>query len=166
MCRIEEFSDETYPIRFAHRSERGIYGRTDEGIVIFIDRRCESKVAFGDTWLCRLAFKSTESGAYGFAIPVTRMENTEVTVRNERRENIVVAVGNDVLFSDNLRPGRYEAYRSPDGSMLQLIPSETGDIECGGNSVRIDGIDRFVGQVPRNLDFCRIDDCYLIKLEE
>ena len=170
MYYASEYSDETVPIRFDQVNDRGVFGQNPkDGIIVFIDRDVYSEVKQGDVWYCRLVYKGNSVSKFYFAWPIKKAEQDDtekiVTTTTENSDTFV-AVGHNALYSEALRPGRYEAYRSPDGSHIQLIPSETGDIECKDSSVRIEGLDRFVGQVPRNLDYSRIDDCFLIKLEE
>ena len=170
MCYASEYSDETVPIRFDEVNDRGVHGRNPEdGIIVFIDRDVYSEVKQGEVWYCKLVYKGNSVRKFYFAWPMEKAVQDDtgktVTATTEKCDTFV-AVGYNALYSEALRPGRYEAYRSPDGSHLQLIPSETGDIECEGSSIKIEGLDRFVGQVPRNLDYSRIDDCFLIILEE
>ena len=62
------------------------------------------------------------------------------------------AIGNDTLRCAKLDADRYVAYRSLDGTRLELIPDERGDIERSGDSVTIPGIDRFMTHcLPCNL---------------
>ncbi len=170
MCYASEYSEDTVPIRFDRINEHGVFGQNPEdGIIVFIDRDVYSEVKQGDVWYCRLVYKGDSFRKFYFAWPMEKARQNEIkeTVTTTTEKEIAfVAVGHNALYSEALRPGRYEAYRSPDGSRLQLIPSENGDIECRDSSVRIEGLDRFVGQVPRNLAYSRIDDRYLIKLED
>ena len=169
MCNEWDFTSGSEKVRFDRYAEKGLFGRLANGMIVFIDGDRNPGVVLGETWECRLAYKNNGDRAYCFAWPVGKVEGPERDATEassiESVKDAVVAVGGDVLFSNALRPGRYEAYRSPDGSHLQLVPSESGDIECRDKSVRIDGLDRFVGQVPRNLDYSSTDEGYLIKLE-
>ena len=170
MCYDWDYTEEVVTICFNECGERGIYGQAEDGIIVFIDKFKDPGVCLGERWECRLAYKGTGCSRYYFAWPMNKTEacfgTTEERPTAEEREDTIVAVGNDALFSDAFLPGRYEAYRSPDGSRLQLVFRGDGDIECRESTVRIDGLNRFVGHVPRNLDYSRTEDGYLIKLEE
>ncbi len=167
MCFDWEYEGDTVRIRFDKSSERGFYGQADDGIIVFVDRFMDPGVSLGETWNCRLVYKGTDLSRYYFAWPLSKVEVCGGSIVEEpSTEETIVAVGSDVLFSNAFLPGRYEAYRSFDGSCLQLVSSRSGDIECRENTMRIDGLDRFVGKTPRNLDYSRREDGYLIKLEE
>ena len=58
----------------------------------------------------------------------------------------VAALGDDTIGSALFESGSYVAYRSLDGTHLELRPEPCGDIVCHDGTVRIPGIDRLIGQ--------------------
>lgn len=43
-----------------------------------------------------------------------------------------------------MRNGNYATYRSMNGSWLQLIPDDRGNLCCRDNTVAIEGLDGFI----------------------
>lgn len=169
MCYFDEYPEETELVTFGKMESRGITGRADDGIVVFVDSYSKVEVGLGETWICRL-LRGRGLSQYYLAWPIEKVEK-EQTVAGTKEENPAddgsfVALGNDRLFSKNLREGRYTAYRSLNGSWLQLVPNENGNIGCRDNSIAIEGLDGFMsGQFPKTLEYSCKEDCFLIKLE-
>ena len=76
-------------------------------------------------------------------------EFTIVPDRSDRRRFAVTSrvqhVGPDTLYSNLFSSGLYIGYCSMDGSMIQLIRSERGDIPCVSGTIRIAGLDEMLG---------------------
>jgi len=171
MCFAEEYPEETELISFNKMEERGVTGRADDGVIVFVDRFMNVDVKLGETWHCRLHRNMTGLSQYYLAWPISKVETikpkTEPIPVQAKETETFTALGNDRIFSEKLREGTYIAYRSMNGAWLQLKPSEKGNIRCRDNSISIEGLDEFVcGQLPRSLDFISAEDSFLIKLEE
>lgn len=170
MCYFDEYPEETELITFGKMEERGVSGRADDGIIVFVDRFSKVDVALGETWHCKL-LRAPGLSQYYFAWPIEKVEKkqpvAEKTIEIKEEDGSFIALGNDRLFSNKLRTGNYAAYRSLNGSWLQLIPSENGNVGCRDNSIAIEGLDGFIsGQFPQTLEYTCREDCFLIKLEE
>lgn len=137
---------------------------------MFVDSYSKVEVGLEETWICRL-LRGRCLSQYYLAWSIEKVEKKQpgVEVKEEIPvgDETLVALGNDKLFSKKLIEGRYIAYRSLNGSWLQLVPSENGNIGCKDNSIAIEGLDGFMsGQFPKMLDYSCKEDCFLIKLEE
>lgn len=170
MCYFEEYPEETELITFGKMENRGITGRADDGIIVFVDSYSNVEVGLGETWICRL-LRGRGLSQYYLAWPIEKVVKKQTAVEAKTESSAgnksFVAQGNDKLFSNMLSDGKYTAYRSLNGSWLQLVPNENGNIGCKDNSVAIEGLDRFIaGQFPRILECVCRDDSFLIKLEE
>ncbi len=174
MCYFEEYPEETEIITFDRNEDRGIAGKADDGLIVFVDKFSYVDVKYMETWHCKL-LRGPGPSQYYFAWPIDRVEKKQTAVEMPEEclpkpvagDDSFVAVGDDRLFSKKLRAGNYVAYRSLNGMWLQLMPSDHGNIRCRDNSVAIEGLDGFVsGQFPRNLECTCREDCFLIKLEE
>ncbi|WP_400210223.1 hypothetical protein [Methanomethylophilus alvi] len=170
MCYFDEYPEETELITFGKMESRGITGRADDGIIVFVDSYSKVEVKLGETWICRL-LRGRGLSQYYLAWPIEKIERKqpveEVSEEISIEDGSFVALGNDRIFSKKLREGHYTAYRSLNGSWLQLIPSENGNIGCRDNSIAIEGLDGFMsGLFPRTLEYSCREDCFLIKLEE
>ena len=169
MCYFDDYPEETELITFGKMESRGITGRADDGIIVFVDSYSKVDVGLGETWICRL-LRGRGLSQYYLACPIEKVEK-EQPVTEEKDEipaedGDFVTLGNDRLFSKKLREGGYTAYHSLNGSWLQLVPSENGNIGCRDNSIVIEGLDGFMsGQFPKTLDYSCKEDCFLIKLE-
>lgn len=170
MCYFDEYPKETELITFGKMESRGITGRADDGIIVFVDNYSKVEVGLGETWICRL-LRGRGLSQYYLAWPIEKVVKEQPIEKVKKKipegNDSFVALGDDRLFSKKLREGRYTAYRSLNGSWLQLIPNENGNIRCKDNSVAIEGLDGFMsGQFPKTLEYSCKEDCFLIKLEE
>ena len=170
MCYFEEYPEETELITFGKMESRGVSGRADDNIIVFVDSYSNVEVRLGETWICRL-LRGRGLSQYYLAWPIEKVGKEQPATKPKEEipptDESFVALGNDVLFSKKLREGCYIAYRSLNGSWLQLMPRRDGNIGCKDNTVAIEGLDGFIpGEFPKVLEYSCKEDCFLIKLEE
>jgi hypothetical protein len=79
-----------------------------------------------------------------------------------------LAIGDDTLYSPDLKPGNYMVFRSFNGKHLEIIRDDDGDVPCYEDSISLELLDAALGckRLPALLE-CEIEgDRFLLKLAE
>ncbi len=170
MCYAYGYPEEIELIEFNKKGERGVSGRADDGIIVFVDRNSNITVQCGETWHCRLR-RGSGSSKYYLAWPVDKIKNNLPELQKEKKIpanfNLFFALGNDRLFSNELKNGNYFVYRSLNGLKLQITPSDNGNIRCKENLIVIEGLDDYMtGDFPHVFGYEFINGSFLIELDK
>ncbi len=143
MCKECRYPEETMTITFDMAGKEGPAGRADDGRIVLVDRYSHADVRIREAWDCRLLLSL--DGRYYLAWPVSRSEGRPAVPADD--SGVASAVGGDTLRCKRFDSDRYAAYRSLDGTRLELVPDDRGDIIRQGDSVRIPGMDRLLPRV-------------------
>ncbi|MBR2093156.1 MAG: hypothetical protein IJ904_03830 [Candidatus Methanomethylophilaceae archaeon] len=142
MCFFEQYPDDIVAVLFDRTNAEGVFGVADDSKPVYVDRYCGIVVSFGDTWDCRILL--SKDGRFYLAWPLSK--HRAVVEGGSTSVQSVTALGNDTIGSSLFESDRYVAYRSLDGTRLELRPDPRGDIVCREGTIRIPGIDRFIEQ--------------------
>ena len=162
----------TFTVRFDRMADGRVVGSIEgEDTPVYVHKD-SLPASLGETWTCRLFENSGPGGINYFAILLDKLEDEaveepkdgqaveEFTInedadpddyeivtangRGVKLRKIFRYMGNDTLYSDLLDDRPFIAYSSPDRKLIQLIPSDWGDLFCNDGMIRIAGLDRLV----------------------
>lgn len=178
MNGMDDYPEETEIIDFFGNGKKGAFSKTNDGVIIFPDKNSGIQIDVGDTWICRLRKHQNLEKRIYWAWPIEKINDQtktltwNSTVIQYCSETLtyadgfeITALGNDTISSSEFVNDRYLAYRSLDGTYMELIIDPQGDIICKDNTMSIEDVDMFISnEFPVNLDYIKRDGSFLIKL--